>query len=77
MITDWVVGVQKGQNLDYVIFEWSPSTQIPRKFAVHSVDDALQIKSSDSLECPNPCIIFFGHISGLTPKSKLFLRIYC
>ena len=23
MITDWVDGVQKGQNLDYVIFEWS------------------------------------------------------
>ena len=23
MITDWVGGVKKGQNLDYVIFEWS------------------------------------------------------
>ena len=23
MITDWVVWVKKGQNLDYVIFEWS------------------------------------------------------
>ena len=25
MITDWVGGVKKGQNLDYVIFEWSLS----------------------------------------------------
>ena len=25
MITDWVSGVQKGQNFDYVIFEWSLS----------------------------------------------------
>ena len=23
MITDWLGGVQKGQNIDYVIFEWS------------------------------------------------------
>ena len=26
MITDWVGGVQKGQNLDYVIFEWPLSS---------------------------------------------------
>ena len=26
MITDWVGGVQKGQNIDYVIYEWSLST---------------------------------------------------
>ena len=25
MNTDWVGGVKKGQNLDYVIFEWSHS----------------------------------------------------
>ena len=23
MITGWVGGVQRGQNIDYVIFEWS------------------------------------------------------
>ena len=23
LIADWVVGVQKGKNLDHIIFEWS------------------------------------------------------
>ena len=29
MITDWVGGVQKGQNIDYVIYEWSLNCRLP------------------------------------------------
>ena len=36
MITDLVVGVVKGQNLDYVVFEWSLSDFNDRKsYVVH------------------------------------------
>ena len=35
------------------------------------------LKRFDFYDCPNPSINFFGHNSGLTPKSKLPMKLYC
>ena len=57
MITDWVGGVKKGQNLDYVIFEWSllEKARLEKLKAEKTLDNAtltLALKFEDFSRVP-------------------------